>query len=78
MVRLVVNYDQPDELLQTEVYLFNTNGQTVYSHTQSNPDDVSINIAQLGLQPGVYIYHVKIKSASSRYSKAAGKIIVTK
>ena len=78
VVRLVVNYDQPDELLQTEVYLFNTNGQTVYSHTQSNPDDVSINIAQLGLQPGVYIYHVKIKSASSRYSKAAGKIIVTK
>ena len=78
IVKLIVNYDQPDELLQTEVYLFNTNGQMVYSHRQSNPDDVSINIAQLGLQPGVYIYNVKIKSASSRYSKAAGKIIVTK
>ena len=78
IVRMIVNYDQPDELLQTEVYLYNTNGQMVYSHTQNNPDDVSINLAQLRLQPGIYVYHVKIKSSSSRYSTASGKIIVTK
>ena len=77
-VRLVVNYDQPDELLQTEIYLFNTGGQMVFSHTQSNPDDVSINLAELRLMPGIYIYNVKIKSATSRFSTAAGKIIVTK
>jgi hypothetical protein len=74
----VVNYDQPDELLQTEIYLFNTGGQMVFSHTQSNPDDVSINLAELRLMPGIYIYNVKIKSATSRFSTAAGKIIVTK
>ena len=78
VLNLVVNYDQPDELLSTEVYLFNINGQMVYSHTQDNPDAVNINLAQLSLQPGVYVYHVKIKSASSKYSTTSGKIIVTK
>ena len=78
VVKLVVNYDQPDELLQTEIYLYNINGQMVYSHLQNNPDEVAINLGQLKLNPGVYVYNVKIKSASSRYSTAAGKIIVTK
>ena len=78
IVNLMVNYDQPDELLQTEIYLFNINGQMVYRHTQNNPDQVAINLAQLNLLPGVYVYNVKIKSASSRYSSAAGKIIVIK
>ena len=78
IVNLVVNYDQPDELLQTEVYMYNINGQMVYSHKQDNPDAVSINIAQLGLRAGVYVYSVRIKSASSKYSTTSGKIIVTR
>ena len=76
VLNIVVNYDQPDELLQTELYLFNINGQMVYSAVQDNPDEVLININNLGLQPGVYVYNVKIKSASSRYSSTAGKVIV--
>ena len=78
VVNLIVNYDQPDERLTTEVYLYNINGQMVYRHQQNNPDQVSINLNDLGLQPGVYVYNVKIKSASSKYSTNAGKIIVTK
>ena len=78
VVNLIVNYDQPDERLSTELYLYNINGQLVYSHLQKNPDAVSINLAQLGLQPGVYVYNLRIKSASSKYSMTSGKIIVTK
>ena len=78
VVHLIVNYDQPDELIETEIYLYNTAGQMVYSHKQDNPDAVSINLPSLGLNTGVYIYSVKIKSASSKYSTASGKIIVTK
>lgn len=78
VVHLVVNYDQPDELIETEIYLYNTAGQMVYSHKQDNPDAVSINLPALGLNTGVYIYSVKIKSASSKYSTTSGKIIVTK
>lgn len=77
IVNLVVNYDQPDELLSTEIYLYSTNGQMVYCHKQDNPDAVAINIAQLGLRAGVYIYNIRIKSASSKYSTTSGKIIVT-
>ena len=78
IVNLIVNYDQPDERLSTELYLYNINGQLVYSHLQKNPDAVSINLAELGLQPGVYVYNLRIKSASSKYSTTSGKIIVTK
>lgn len=78
IVNLVVNYDQPDELLQTEIYLYNTAGQMLWSHKQENPDQVAINLAQLGLHAGIYIYNVRIKSATSGYSTSSGKIIVTK
>ena len=78
VINLVVNYDQPDELLQTEIYLYNTSGQMLWNHTQQNPDRVLINLANLGLTPGVYVYSVRIKSASSGYSVSSGKIIVTK
>jgi len=76
-INLVVNYDQPDALLQTEIYLYNINGQLLWSHTQANPDQVAINLSQLGMQAGVYIYSVRIKSATSGYSTSSGKIIVT-
>lgn len=78
VLNLIVNYDQPDEALTTEVYLYNTAGQMIYNHKQDNPDQVAINLAELDLMPGVYMYNVKIKAVNSRYSAASGKIIVTK
>ena len=77
-VNIMVDYDQPDELLRTELYLYNLSGQLVYSHIQDNPDKVSIHLPSVGVRNGVYIYNIRIKSASSRYSAASGKIIVTK
>ena len=77
LVNLVVNYDQPDELISTELYLYNMSGQIVWSHQQENPDQVQIPLYQIGLLPGVYMYQIRIRSANSRYSRAAGKIIVT-
>lgn len=78
IVNLIVNYDQPDAALETEVYLYSLSGQMVWSQKQSNPDHVAINLANLNLNGGVYIYNVKIKSATSGYSSSSGKIIVTK
>ncbi|MBO4690686.1 MAG: T9SS type A sorting domain-containing protein, partial [Paludibacteraceae bacterium] len=78
IINLVVNYDQPDEALQTELYLYNLSGQLVWKHQQDNPDQVRISLPEIGLTPGVYIYNVRIKSATSKYSKSSGKIIVTK
>lgn len=77
-LNLIVNYDQPDELIQTEIYLLNTNGQIIWKQTQENPDQVAINLAEVGLNPGIYFYSVRIKSESSKYATSSGKIIVTK
>ena len=75
---MIVQYDQPDELLQTEIYLYNTNGQMIWKQTQENPDQVSINLGQVGVQPGIYFYNVRIKSANGKkYNSSSGKIIVT-
>jgi hypothetical protein len=78
IVNIQVDYDQKDALLSTEVYLYNMSGQMVYSHKQDNPDRVAIDLSTLGIHAGIYIYTVKIKTASSRYSTASGKLIVTK
>ena len=77
VVKMIVVYDQPDELIETDLYLYNLNGQMIYSHHQENPDDVSIDMGQLGVSPGIYMYNIRIKSASSKYSMMSGKIIVT-
>lgn len=77
-VNIIVDYDQPDEMLETELYLYSTGGQMVYSHKQSNTDRLSVNLPGVGIQPGAYIYNIRIKSASGQYSAASGKIIVTK
>lgn len=78
VLNMIVNYDQPDELIQTEIYLYNANGQMIWKQEQGNPNQVSLYLAQIGLQPGVYFYSVRIKSESSKYSKSSGKIIVIK
>ncbi len=78
VLNMIVAYDQPDELISTEIYLYNLNGQMVYNRTQDNPDYVAINLSEMALQPGVYMYTIKIKSETSKYSVSSGKIIVTK
>ena len=78
IVNVLVDYDQPDELLQTELYLYTPSGQLVWSHLQDTPEQLSINLPSIGLHAGIYVYVVKIKSASSRYSTTSGKLIVTR
>ena len=78
VLNMIVHYDQPDELIQTQIYLYNTNGQVIWKQEQGNPDQVSIQLSQMGLQPGVYFYSVRIKSEGSKYAKSSGKIIVVK
>ena len=78
VLNLVVNYDQPDELLSTEVYLYDLSGRMVWSRMQANPDQVQIPLSQVGAKAGIYVYSVKIKSATSGYSTSSGKIIIVK
>jgi len=77
-LNMIVQYDQPDELIETEIYLYNTNGQMIWKQTQENPDQVEVHLGQIGVQPGIYFYNVRIKSANGKkYNSTSGKIIVT-
>ena len=78
ILNLVVNYDQPDELLSTEVYVYDLGGRMIWSNKMANPDQVQIPFGQIGVKAGIYMYSVKIKSSTSGYSTSSGKIIITK
>ena len=78
IMNLIVNYDQPDELLSTEIYVYDMSGRMLWSHKQANPDQIQVPIAEIGAKAGIYVYSVKIKSATSGYSTSSGKIIITK
>jgi hypothetical protein len=73
-----IQYDQPDEVVETSVYLYDISGKLMHSHIQRGVDGITWDMSQVASKPGVYIYQIKIKTATSAYVTKAGKIIVTK
>ena len=77
IMNVAIDYDQPDEIIETTVYLYNINGQLVHEHKQKGTDGITWNMSQIASNPGIYVYQVKIKTATSNHVSKAGKIIVT-
>lgn len=77
VLNFYIEYDQPDEVIQTEIYLYCMNGQLVKMHTQKGADGIQWNMSSMNVSPGIYIYQVKIKTPTSDYVSRAGKIIVS-
>ena len=73
-MNMTILYDQPDELLSTEVYLYNISGQMVWSHKQNNPEGIQLNLAEMGLLPGVYVYYCRIKCANGQLTQLKGDV----
>ena len=78
IVNILVQYDQPDELLNAELYIYNLSGQMVYMNPRNNSEQMTVNLADINLLPGVYVYNVRLKSSGNKYSASSGKIIITK
>lgn len=76
IVNIEVGYDQPDGWFTSETYLYDISGHLIWSHQEDNPGNIAIDYNQLGLSPGVYIYNVRMKSATGSYVQSAGKIII--
>lgn len=74
---IVIDYDQPDKLAETDVYVFDLTGKQVYELHQKGADPIRWNLGQTAMRAGVYVYKVQIKVAGSRASSKQGKIIVT-
>ncbi len=71
-----IAHDQPNETIETLVYLYNVSGELVHIHKQIGTETISLNIGEISLTSGIYIYQVNIKTASSKYSSYVGKIII--
>ncbi|MGN0207922.1 MAG: type IX secretion system sortase PorU, partial [Paludibacteraceae bacterium] len=77
ILNLTVNYDQPDRVMETEIRIFDMAGRLVWEQKQSNPDNVQLNMSEIGLYPSIYLYNIRMKTADSNYATASGKIVVT-
>ena len=78
VMNVEIMYDRPDDINETMVHIFDISGKLVYTHQQTGADGVLLNMSQIAINPGIYLYQVKIKTATSDFVSKAGKIIVTK
>ncbi|MCI5681966.1 MAG: type IX secretion system sortase PorU [Bacteroidales bacterium] len=76
VLNMIVNYDQPDMVLQTDICVYDMSGRLMWQHSQKNPDQVQLNLSEMGLYPGLYLYRIRIKTENSGYSSKSGKIVV--
>lgn len=73
---LHLEHDQEDEVLQTEISIYDFAGRRLYLSHQTDAYDVQIPMSQVAISTGVYIYKVIIKSPTNGSSTLSGKILV--
>ncbi len=72
-----IEFDQPDEVVQTEIYLYDLSGRLIKTHKQVGTEGIQWNMNELNATPGMYMYLLKIKTPTSEFVSKAGKIIIT-
>ena len=77
VMKVNIQYDRPYEANETTVSLYDISGKLVYTYVQSGVEGITWNMSQIAINPGIYVYQVKIKTANSDHVSKAGKIIVT-
>ena len=76
VMNMRIEYDRPDDLVQTDIYVFNLAGQLVWHHTQEDAKEIHWNIGDMGITTGVYSYRVQLKTEETTAVSNMGKIIV--
>lgn len=72
-----IEYDQPNEVIQTEICLYDVSGALLKEHHQKGTENVQLNLSEINVSPGIYIYQIKIKTPTSEFVSKVGKIIIT-
>lgn len=76
-LNLHINYDQPDEIIKADLFISNINGEMVYHEENAVDEDFVINLGQLGITAGIYIYNIHIQTSTGATSSSkSGKLIV--
>jgi hypothetical protein len=71
-----IECDQPEEVLQTTIRMYDLSGKQVYEYQQRGTDAIQWDMNKVNVQLGIYVYQVIIKTATSDNVSKAGKIIV--
>lgn len=71
-----IGHDQPDEIIQTDIYMYDLSGKLVKSHHQKGTENIQWHMSDIHAMPGIYMYLVRIKTSTSEYVSKAGKIII--
>lgn len=77
VMNIKINYDQPDELIETAIYLYDISGKLVYTTSQKGAEGIKWDMSHINIESGIYLYQVNIKTTTSNYVSKAGKIIIT-
>ena len=75
VVNMHIEYDRPDDLVQTDVYVYNTVGQLVWHHNQEDAKEIHWNVGQMSI---IYTYRVELQTEDTAIVSQTGKLIVTK
>ncbi len=76
IVHFDVSHDRPDAVLYTQVDMYDMSGRKVASYSQQGADTISLNISDLNMSSGLYIYQIKIRTEQSEFVSNKGKLIV--
>ena len=78
VVNIRIEYDRPDDLVQTDFYVYNMSGQMIWQHSQNDAKTIEWNIGDMGISPGIYIYRIKMQTETTSSISQSGKLIVTR
>jgi hypothetical protein len=77
VLNIQIEFNQPDEIIDATIYLYDLSGKLVYTYQQRGAEMVNWNMSDINAGAGIYVYQVKIKTTTSNYVSKAGKIIIT-
>lgn len=77
-VSFAFEYDQPDIMMNTDIFIYDISGRLVHSISQRGTEPVQWNLAETCTPPGVYMYKVQLSSATTKTISKTGKLIITK
>lgn len=71
-----IEFDQPNEVVQTEIYMYDLSGKLIKVQKQIGTTGIQWNMNEINATPGIYIYLLQIKTPTSDFVSKAGKIII--
>lgn len=76
VLHFAIDYDQPDELMEMNVYVYSPQGELVYAAARRGTQQHAFSISDAQLTPGIYMYRVSLTTADGNATGKSGKLIV--